>query len=350
MTEDNDWVQTEIVNQVGILSLNRPNALNALTTNMVNSLSDSLARWSVDPRVSLILLRGAGTRGLSAGGDLRSMRESAQTTGADAREFFRAEYRLNNQISHYPKPYVSLMEGITMGGGIGLAAHGSTRIVTESSVLAMPEVAIGLVPDVGTTWLLSRSPGELGTYAALTGTHFGPADALALGLADFVVPSDQLSLLVEKILESGSAIDVSDFATQLDQESHLIRNQFWIDELFSGDNMDVIAERLRQSSVPEARAAERIIQTRSPQAVKVTLAAIRRSGTLNSLEEALEQEFRVSCSCVEHPDLIEGIRSVIIDKDGQPAWQSPTLRDVTVSSVESFFQDRGYGNLDLLTS
>ena len=183
-------------NGIGLITLNRPRARNALTTPMVLAMGEQLRAWEADPGVRAVLIRGAGDHGLCAGGDVKAMRTSAIERDGAVVEFFRAEYRLNGQISAFPKPYIALMDGITMGGGVGVSAHGSVRIVTERTAFAMPEVTIGIAPDIGATWLLSHAPGELGTYAGLTGSTLAAGDVIAFGLADHFVPSERLDELV----------------------------------------------------------------------------------------------------------------------------------------------------------
>ena len=201
LAADGDVVFDES-NGIGLITLNRPRARNALTTPMVVAMSDQLQAWEFDPSVRAVLIRGAGDHGLCAGGDVKAMRTSAIEGDGAVVEFFRAEYRLNGQISAFPKPYIALMDGITMGGGVGVSAHGSVRIVTERTAFAMPEVTIGIAPDIGATWLLSHAPGELGTYAGLTGSTLGAGDVIAFGLADHFVPSERLDELVQ-LIEAG---------------------------------------------------------------------------------------------------------------------------------------------------
>lgn len=331
---------------IGVITLNRPRARNSLTTAMVLAMSDQLRAWEGDADVRAVLIRGAGDHGLCAGGDVKAMRASALAHDGEVVEFFRAEYRLNGQISEYRKPYIALMDGITMGGGVGVSAHGSVRIVTERTAFAMPEVTIGIAPDIGATWLLSHVPGEFGTYAGLTGSTLSAGDVLHLGLADHFVPSDRLDLLVERL----QADDVESAVLALSETpplSTLARHRDWIDECFAFDSVGPILAALDASSAPEAQAAARLIRTKSPHAVAVTLAALRRSRVLPSLADALEQEFVVSCNLIHGHDGIEGVRALIIDKDQSPVWQPAAADAVTAEDVDGAFVNHGYGTLGL---
>ncbi len=340
-------VHVAVRGRTGFLTLNRPAAINSLTIGMIDLIQDALTAWVDDPNVAQVVLHGAGERGLCAGADLRAMRASALAADGSGQEFFRREYRLNATIARYPKPYLAVMDGITMGGGIGLSAHGSVRVVTERSRLAMPEVTIGLVPDVGGTWLLSHAPGQTGTYLGLTAEAVGPGDAIAMGLADHMVDSARLAELLDRITDEPSDAVLRDFADEA-PEAPLVARRSWIDASFAGDDVDAILAALDGTGLPEAQTAAATIRTKSPTAVAVTLASLRIARHLDSLEEALEQEFRVCCACLEHPDLAEGIRALIVDKDGSPQW-SPNRSDaVDQATVTSFLTNTGDGSLGLV--
>jgi enoyl-CoA hydratase len=331
---------------IGVITLNRPRARNSLTTAMVLAISEQLGAWESDPDVHAVLIRGAGDHGLCAGGDVKAMRSSAIARDGAVIEFFRAEYRMNAQISHYPKPYIALMDGITMGGGVGVSAHGSVRIVTERTAFAMPEVTIGIAPDIGATWLLSHAPGELGTYAGLTGSTLTAGDVIHLGLADYVVPSNRLDELAERLQES----DVDAAVRALSEPpppSPLAAQREWIDRCFGFDSVDRILAALEASSALEANDAARLIRTKSPLAVAVTLASLRRARRLPSLDDALEQEFVVSCNLIHGHDAIEGVRALIVDKDQSPVWDPAEASAVTAEDVADAFANRDYGTLGL---
>ncbi|HWR84445.1 MAG TPA: enoyl-CoA hydratase/isomerase family protein [Rhodoglobus sp.] len=296
-----DPVLVERRGSTGVLILNRPQTLNALDADMVARLSEVLEQWRDDDAIERVELRGAGERAFCAGGDVVAIWRDARAGGTASTEYWRAEYTLDAAIARYPKPVVSVMHGLTLGGGIGLGAHASTRVVTQSSRLGMPEVSIGFVPDVGGTWLLSRAPGELGTHLALTGGTVGPGDAIALGLADVYVPLDRLHPL----------------EPAPPPQPELLPQRDWIDEAYAGDDVGAILARLEAG--PGAAAAE-TIRSKSPTAVAVTLASLRRARELPSLEAALRQEYRVAVHALTWPDLQEGIRAQLIDKDRSPRW------------------------------
>ena len=333
--------------RAGVITLNRPRAINALDTGMVAAIDAALESWADDPSVDHVVLRGAGDRGLCAGADLRAMRASALARDGSGPAFFRSEYRLNARIARYPKPYVAVMDGITMGGGIGLSAHGSVRVVTERSRLAMPEVTIGLVPDVGGTWLLSHAPGETGTYLALTAESIGPGDAIAMGLADHLVGSDRLPELLERLYDEPAESVVEEMA-QAPTESPLVSRRAWIDPCFAGDDVAAVLAALDAANRPEAAQAAATIRGKSPTALAVTLASLRGARRMRSLEEALEQEFRVCCACLEHPDLAEGIRALIVDKDGHPQWSPNGIDQVGPEVVGEFLANRACGSVGLI--
>ncbi|MEU6760165.1 enoyl-CoA hydratase/isomerase family protein [Streptomyces sp. NPDC046685] len=329
-----------IEGRTGVVTLNRPKALNALTHPMVLRIDEALASWAADPAVHQVLIRGAGERGLCAGGDIRAIHDDAKAGSTASADFWRDEYRLNARIARYPKPYAALMDGIVMGGGVGLSAHGSVRIVTERSRVAMPETGIGFVPDVGGTWLLARAPGLLGTHLALTGAAVGAADALLCGLADHFVPARLLPELTAE-LAAAPVHDVVARYAATPAPGHLADRRPWIDHCYAAHTVEEIVDRLLDHGEPAAKEAAETILAKSPTALKVTLAAVRRAAALGTLEQALAQEFRVSCNALSSPDLVEGIRAQVVDKDRDPHWTPPTLAEVTGADVERFFAPLG---------
>ncbi|MFD8671643.1 enoyl-CoA hydratase/isomerase family protein [Streptomyces seoulensis] len=338
-------VLVHTVGRAAHLTLNRPEALNALNHVMVGLIDGALTEWERDPTVKTVVVTGAGARGLCAGGDIRAVHDDARDgDGRASAEFWRDEYRLNARIARCPKPYVAVMDGIVMGGGVGISAHGSVRIVTERSRIAMPETGIGFVPDVGGTYLLSRAPGELGTHLALTGAQIGAGDALLCGLADHYVPSEALPDLVAD-LDAREVAEVLDRHGRPAPEGELASAREWIDACYTADTVEEIIDRLREHGAPEAKAAADTLLTRSPTALKITLAALRRARRLGTLEEVLDQEYRVSCAALTNPDLVEGVRAQIIDKDRSPRWSPATLAEVT--DVERFFAPLGERELGL---
>jgi enoyl-CoA hydratase len=338
-------VDFRVARGIGWITLERPRARNALTTSMVQAMSAALATWDGDDDVQAVAIRGSGDHGLCAGGDLRAMQSSAIAGDGAVVEFFRSEYQLNAQIARYPKPFVAIMDGITMGGGIGVSAHGSVRLVTERTAAAMPEVTIGLAPDVGGSWLLAHAPGEVGTYLAMTGSTLTGADAIYCGLADHYVGSAELAVLIDRL----SADDLADVATHTSTPppSALADERAWIDDCFTADTVPQILARLDASDVDAAREAARTIRTKSPRAVAVALASLRRVRRLPRLEDALEQEFVVSCNLMHAHDAIEGVRALIVDKDRNPVWLPASADDVTDEDIEAAFRPRGDGTLGI---
>ncbi|BBG04966.1 MULTISPECIES: enoyl-CoA hydratase/isomerase family protein [Pseudonocardia] len=337
-------VRVERTGGIGRIVLDRPKAINALTHEMVLTIDATLRAWATDDGVGAVVLTGAGERGLCAGGDIRGIHADAQVGGAATRDFWRDEYHLNALIGRYPKPYVAVMDGLVMGGGVGVSGHASHRIVTERTRLGMPEVGIGLVPDVGGTWLLSRASGELGLYAALTGAVLGAGDALAMGFADWYLPTGKLPALMSALAdlrvpaaELPEALGglLQDLA-EPEPEPELSAYRWWIDRCFEAPTAEEIVHRLATSGVSEAEDTAKTIGQKSPSCVKVALAAIRRARSHRSLSEALNQEYRVSLRCLAAPDLVEGIRAQVIDKDRTPRWNPAVLEQVDDATVEGY--------------
>ncbi|MET4093548.1 enoyl-CoA hydratase/isomerase family protein [Arthrobacter sp. UYCu712] len=334
--------------RLGVVTLNRPKAVNALTAGMASAMLDQLTQWADDDAVAAVLVRGAGERGLCAGGDIVAIYRDMLDGGQATAEFWAEEYRLNLLISEYPKPYVAFMDGLVLGGGVGISAHGSVRVVTERTRMGMPETTIGFVPDVGGTLLLSRSPGESGTHAALTGAHLDGADALFLGLADHFVPSESLAELAAALEHEAADSAVARF-TEEAPRSALAAQQEWIDACYSSDDAEEILRRLRAMGADGAGEAADVadtIEAKSPTAVKVALASLRRVRGL-SLAEALAQEYRVGLRFVAGPDFREGIRAQVVDKDRTPHWQPATLSEVGRGDVEAYFAPLGDRELKL---
>lgn len=352
MTDVNEAPVTEgevlvsLTGGVGRLTLNRPRAINALNHAMVRALAAALVEWEADPAVRAVVVRGAGERGLCAGGDIVAIHDDAKFGGTGSRDFWRDEYVLNAAIGRYPKPYVAVMDGIVMGGGVGISAHGSVRIVTERSSIAMPETGIGFVPDVGGTRLLSLAPGELGTHVALTTGRLTAGDAVALGFADHFVPSESLDAFVAALESDSVAAALAEFARPA-PPSPLLAQRSWIDAAYAADTVEEIVARLQASEVPEAAKAAGQILAKSPVALKVALRSLRHARTLGTLEEVLNEEFRVSVAALSSHDLVEGIRAQVIDKDRAPSWSPDTLADVTDADVDRYFQPLGELELGL---
>jgi len=348
-----ELISATVADGVGHLTLSRPKVLNALNFEMVLALTEILEAWRHDAEVGVIVLDGAGDRGLCAGGDLRELHDYA-TRGdhGPAHEFFRSEYRLDATIARYPKPVVAIMDGITMGGGIGLSGHAAIRVVTERSQLAMPETRIGFTPDVGGSWLLASAPGELGVHLALNSRTMDAADALHAGFADVYVPSDRLPHLLQALAERadpGSPAEIVMLFDETPGPSALALTRDWVDACYSAATVPEIIGRLRafargdaadgrdgalpahpldpDAPTAAATAADQL-ETLSPIALTITLESVRRARALPRLEDAFEQEFRAVTWLIEQPDLAEGIRAQVLDKDRQPRWHPSTLDGV----------------------
>ena len=327
------------------ITLNRPQALNAITLDMVATMTALLRAWADDPGVGAILLDGAGGRAFAAGGDIRALYDAAKSGDKTLPEkFWATEYRLDVLIARYPKPVIALMDGVVMGGGVGLSAHASHRIVTERSSVAMPEVAIGYFPDVGACFVLARAPGFTGTYLALTGARAAAADAISCGLADLHIPAARLDELPAALADSRGMHDVK---ARLDRFSappaagRLAAARPWIDRCFGADTVEEIVERLTRSEEADAQAALETMRKMSPTSLKITLRNIRSALSFDEVEQSFQQDYRVSLACVAGHDFIEGIRAAIVDKDRNPLWRPDSLEGVTPDIVERHFRPVG---------
>ena len=336
MTAESDEILTRAEDGVRFLVLNRPKAINSLTHSMVETMHAVLKQWEHDDDVRAVVLAGAGDRGMCAGGDVVAIYHSARADGSEARQFWYDEYVLNGYIGRYSKPYVALMDGIVMGGGVGVGAHANTRVVTDRTKMAMPEVGIGFVPDVGGTYLLSRAPGKLGLHAALTGAPFSGSDAVAMGFADHYMPHQALEDFSKVIVDEGMQAALDAYSVT-PPSSELVAQRSWIDECYDGETVADIVAALRGHDAGPANDAANLIATRSPTSLAVTLEALRRAGQLDTLEDVLRQEYRVSCATLRSHDLVEGIRAQLIDKDRNPQWSPSTLSAVSQAYIETFF-------------
>lgn len=332
---------------LGHIILNRPKTINALTRLMVTRIGAVLDAWEKDGSLTTVLLTGAGDRGLCAGGDITAIYKDAVNHGTETERFWADEYKLNARIANYPKPYVAVMDGLVLGGGVGVSAHGAFRVVTERTKVGMPETGIGFVPDVGGTHLLSRAQGELGTHVALTAATVSGPDAIALGFADHFVDSSALPDFIKALAQDDAEKSIVSFAMGYYPPSDLVRDRSWIDACYRFDTVEEILSALRSSEVPAAQAAAESILAKSPTALKLTLESLRRARTMGSLVETLKQEYRVSVRCLAAPDLAEGIRAQVIDKDRRPQWSPATLEAVSAADVAGYFTDLGPRELRL---
>jgi enoyl-CoA hydratase len=335
----------------GVLRLNRPKAINAVTLEMFHDIDKALDVFEADPDIAVILLEGAGERGLCAGGDIRALWESSKVKGDLGKILWRDEYILNARIKKFPKPYVAFMDGIVMGGGVGLSAHSSHRVVTDKTKLAMPEVGLGFFPDVGGTWLLSHSPGEIGTYFGLTGQTMNGPDAIHAGFADAVVPSGRLAALREALTKVRPGITsaelkalIAGFATS-ETAGPVAAMQSKIDAWFAYDRMEDIVAALRRDGSELALATLKTLNEKSPRGMVVTLKLLRLARASRSLEECLVREYRAALEVFASDDFREGVRAAVIDKDRNPKWSPPRIEDVTPEMVAPYFAEIGADEL-----
>jgi enoyl-CoA hydratase len=324
------------------MTLNRLQALNAITLDMAVTMTAFMREWADDPAVGAVLIDGAGGHGFAAGGDIRALYGAAKSGGDLPEKFWATEYRLNVLIARYPKPVVAVMDGLVMGGGVGLSAHAAHRVVTERSAIAMPEVGIGFFPDVGASFPLARAPGCAGTYLALTGHRIGAADAIYCGLADIHIAAARLAELPAALAECRSAQAVRarlGKLTSAPAPGTLAAARDWIDRCYEGGRVEDIVERL--SAVEAAQAPLDAMCKASPTSLKITLRNLREAATFKRVEECFQQDYRIALACVAGHDFIEGIRATIVDKDRNPAWLPDKLKDVTPEIVERHFQSVG---------
>lgn len=325
----------------GLVTLNRPQALNAVTLDMVRALTAQLQDWRSDPSVTRIIVTAAGGKAFSAGGDIRALYD-AGTSGrhAEMLSFYGEEYVLNTIIKRYPKPYVSLIDGICMGGGVGVSAHGSHRVAGDRYLFAMPEVGIGFFPDVGATWFLPRMPGGLGAYCALTGDRLGAADGIAAGIATHRVASSRFAELTEALCGTvpvdATLAAFAEPAKEAMSDAKLAPHRASIDGLFAADRVEDILAALDADGGEFAKKTAATIRAKSPTALKVALAQVRRGGRL-TFEACMATEFRIVSRVIHGHDFYEGVRAVIVDKDNAPKWQPASLAEVSNAEVERHF-------------
>jgi enoyl-CoA hydratase len=294
--------------------------------------------WQSDPAVELVLLEGAGDRALCAGGDVRALYDSRTGGSGFARAFWRDEYRLNALIGRYPKPVIAIQDGIVMGGGIGLSAHASHRVVTERSRLAMPETGIGLIPDVGGTWLLAHAPAEIGIFLGLTGENMNAADAIYARFSDTFVPSARLATLAGELCNRKGG-DIGTIIARHEQQPEpapLAQLRPDVDRAFAGDAVEAMLGKLANTPSEWAARTAATLAQKSPKALKLTLAAIRNARSLPSLEDALAVEYRLCARLFEDGEFPEGVRALIVDKDRKPKWSPPQIEGVTAELVERY--------------
>ncbi|MEM5472802.1 enoyl-CoA hydratase/isomerase family protein [Hoeflea sp. AS60] len=331
------------IGRIGQITLQRPEALNAVTYEMVLAIEAALDGWRDDDRVACVLIDAEGHKAFSAGGDLQFMYDTASKGDFDAgRTFWRDEYRLNAKIAAYPKPYISLCQGFTMGGGVGVSLHGSHRVVGESSKIAMPECAVGLVPDVGGTLLLARAPGRLGEYLGVTGYRMNASDAILAGFADYFIPETDWPELKENLIESGDWSAVAALARD-PEDGPLMAMRDQVDEHFGAETLKDILASLPGDAWGEATAKS--IRAGSPLSTSCTIALVRRARGSDDIRSALQQEYRFTSRSASEGDFVEGIRAAIIDKDRNPRWRHASVEDVMGETVAAMLSEPHGGDI-----
>ena len=332
----------------GLITLNRPKALNALTLDMVREMHPLLDRWAADPAIDRVIVDSAGDKAFCAGGDIRALYDWGRAGDPNVINFYREEYLLNVAIKRYPKPYIALMNGITMGGGVGVSVHGSHRIATENLTFAMPETGIGLFPDVGGTYFLPRCPGEIGLYLGLTGGRLKAADAIYAGIADSFVATERLTDLRNALAEEGDVDAViGSWATDAGVAG-IAAQQPQIDRAFGVTSLADILDRLDRDGDEWSVRTATTIRAKSPTSVRLAFRQIREGADL-SFEDCMRLEYRLVNRVMRAHDFYEGTRAVVIDKDQSPKWQPGSLDAVTDEQIDEYFGSLGDDELPLQT-
>lgn len=347
-----EHIRSEIIQHTGVLTLDRPKALNSLSLQMIRALTGALLAWRADPDVHSVVIRSSSEKAFCAGGDIRFFYDAGRATPAGGsallEDFFTEEYALNHLIHHYPKPYIALMDGVVMGGGMGIAQSGSgnqLRIVTERTKMAMPEVNIGLFPDVGGSYFLPRTPGQIGNYLGLIGDTIGAADAIYAGLADIYIPSAQIPALNALLANFGAGDlrqTIRNFAAAFQAECDvancsLAKHRAAIDRHFAHASVPAIVASLTADAEPFAQKILATQQKRSPVMMCVTLELLKRGAALQ-VADCLRLERALVRRCFEQNEILEGVRALVIDKDNAPRWNPAQLADVTDELIASFFE------------
>ena len=329
---------------LGVITLNRPDVLNSLNHDMITAMHPKLSEWAAASEIKAVVIRAVPGRAFCAGGDIRQVYEHARHNNPAMTEFFQKEYQLNRAIFHFPKPYIALLDGITMGGGVGLSLHGSHRVATERLMFAMPETGIGFFPDVGGTYFLPRLPAATGYYLGLTGARLKADDCTTLGLSTHKISESALPDVLQSLCDTAFQADarqsvstiLEQFSSAPSTETDLCKAQVELQHCFQAATIEDIMQRLRASSMPLCQDAYTQLQKKSPTSLKVTLQALNNGKNLN-FDACMRQEFRLVSRFLLAHDFIEGIRAVIVDKDQSPVWQPSTLAEVADSSVEQYF-------------
>ena len=327
---------------IGLVTLNRPGALNSLTHAMTVQLKDQLDAWAVDAAVQAVVVTGAGEKAFCAGGDVVRVARSYKAGTDEWRDFFHDEYRMNVAIDEFPKPYISLVDGIAMGGGVGVSVPGDFWVATEKTMFAMPETGLGLFPDVGGGWFLPRMPGETGMYLALTGARLKAADLYAAGLATHVVKSADTEAIIDalaatKISCKNCVRPVLDKFHTEPEPAPLAPHMDQIDQHFAGFSVEDIMAGLKADPDPWAQKQHDIMVTKSPTSMKLTFEQLRRGEALETFRDTMKMEFRMVCRAMAGHDFFEGVRALLVDKDNSPVWQPATLEEVSDDMVMAYF-------------
>lgn len=328
----------EVKESLGLITLNRPKALNALTLSMVRKIHPKLKEWENDSSIKYVLIKAQGEKAFCAGGDIRALHDWGKNNEDEAIGFYREEYTLNQYIKRYPKPYISLVNGIVMGGGVGLSVHGSHRIAGENYSFAMPETGIGLFPDVGGSFFLSRLKYEAGTYLALTGSRIKAADAIFLQTATNFVKSENFSSIINDLSkgERDPGDIITSYSSSPDEKSEFEMISDFSLKNFKGNTIEEIIDNLKNNNSDLATKILSIIGTKSPTSLKVALRSLQL-GRKNSFEDCMKMEFRMVNKVMNDHDFYEGVRALIIDKDNKPSWSPKSIEDVEDSFVDEFF-------------
>ena len=331
-------VLVRVEGRVGRLTLNRPKALHSLTLNMCQLMIDALLAWQDDAGVELVLIDNSGERGFCAGGDIRLLADSAASDGRAAREFFHLEYRLNELVFRYAKPAAAIIDGVVMGGGVGVSMPARFRVATERTTYAMPETGIGLFPDVGGGWYLPRMPDHIGMWLAMTGARIKAADCELVGVATDYVESNRIEALKAAIVADPAAIErlLTEFEGDAGRPT-IAAHQDEIARIFSLDSVEAIFAALKAADTDWAREQLAVLATKSPQTIKVAFRQLHLGAKAKTFAETMAMEYRISSRVVMRPDFTEGVRAVIIDKDNAPRWDPPTLEGVSEALLDEIF-------------
>ena len=350
LQEDGDLI-VRSEGALGVIRLNRPRTINAITLDMVRGINSALDAFQTAQSIGMVLIEGNGERGFCAGGDIRGLNDSIREGGDLGKVFWREEYIMNSRIASYPKPYIAYMDGMVMGGGVGLAVHGRHRVLTERTQLAMPEVGIGFFPDVGGTWLLANAPGELGTYFGLTGQPMNAADALRCRLGDVCIPTARWAEARAALTRLGPDVNngmvrgvLAHYGSQKER-GPVEQQKELIDRVFAFDTVEEIQAALLHETSEFALKTRVTMQEKSPTSLKVALRLLRAARASKSLDECLIREYGAALQVFVSRDFPEGIRAAVIDKDRKPKWSPPQVAEVTAEMVDAYFAPRGADEL-----